>query len=980
MRLRCSRPPGAAPHKIYVMSTLPAKETTPPTPLGGDAAAAAAEAAQQPSSRQELDAAEWTPGPSDLGPNVLESLNKFLKEPINGVFLVTPSGWRDAVWWINGRLQAKEPLPSGVGALVVDAEAAGWEGPEDTPGGKLLRCTSRRATLVAPNRGRRTTRVHVLAVSQDYPQRLSGGTWGADPPLPRPVDAATGGRVVTMVAEYWAKWTTNPKWGTMFNRQLAAKALSELAPPLAGPVGGGPFTRDHLFDLVWHGKGKSKDEECQHLSFKFKVYEQSVGALMHLSGREGLFLRGLALDCAAGAVAWEKVQPYGDPSFVFWVPSKGGAGSAPRTCEELLSFLDNKVDLEHTRFALLSNRQGLGVRLLCPEGEVWRALDRLQDAGLPMTGKARGRWWLTPIPLGFGEHHLKEALRQAGWRVRITETRAEPEWQTVCVAGAPPAPDWLQSGLQLSCFDAPVNVLDDVSVRTDASDHPNPKPGRQPDWGKGSGGSKGSGAKAPSGRSDRRSPTPRGPARGPSGRGAGQTHRSPSRGPSGRGGGQGRNRSRDPSGRGGFGGYGPRATSRGPSGRGRGQRGHSASRPARDQRDQHDWGLRPDYHEWTAPSWPPPWASPELRGGWEWSANHGWFYRQEPASATTAARDASPEGSAPEAADPDRERADGEWDYTRSRWRPCGSRWVRESYDSWRPAPTLTAAPSEPRTPIRAKGHSPSPSGLDEVLARLDKLERENAKLRARVTSPSAESPADVEFVDSASDDVSMSDSGGVSPSEAPRRRQRRRKPKVRFAVPSGVTGVSPGLQDEDCCGHRQSQGGKEARARARQPLAVESAGPLPRVAGGPPRPSAGAGLFGSVLSACVVSAGASQVTAAASLPSVWAVLMVLAMFFAAAPRANKLRQSLVLAGWVGAAAAAASNHATAPTTANHHLGACPSGWLKAGDRTALVTSVRRPGADRPRPRCFDTTLGYNFDGERDGPGLASRRAQGAYI
>ena len=158
-----------------------------------------------------------------------------------------------------------------------------------------------------------------------------------------------------MLAEYWAKWTTNPKWGSIFNRQLAAKALTELAPPAAGPVGGGPFTRDQIFDLVWHGKGKN-NEECQHMSLKFKICEQGVAALMFLSGREGLFLRGLALDCAAGALAWEKVQPYGDPSFVFWVPSKGGAGIAPRTCEDLLSFLDNKVDLEHTRFALTSNR------------------------------------------------------------------------------------------------------------------------------------------------------------------------------------------------------------------------------------------------------------------------------------------------------------------------------------------------------------------------------------------------------------------------------------------------------------------------------------------------------------------------------------------------------------------------------------------------------------------------------------------------
>ena len=125
----------------FVATAVPDKQTTPPTPLGGDAAAAAAEAAQQPSSRQELDAAEWTPGPSDLGPNVMQGLNKYLKEPLNGVFLVTPSGWRDAVWWLQDRLQAKEPLPSGVGAVVVDADAAGWDGPEDTPGGTLLRCS-----------------------------------------------------------------------------------------------------------------------------------------------------------------------------------------------------------------------------------------------------------------------------------------------------------------------------------------------------------------------------------------------------------------------------------------------------------------------------------------------------------------------------------------------------------------------------------------------------------------------------------------------------------------------------------------------------------------------------------------------------------------------------------------------------------------------------------------------------------------------
>ena len=111
------------------MASVPAKETTPPTPLGGDAAAAAAEAAQQPGSRQELDAAEWTPGPSDLGPNVMQGLNKYLKEPLNGVFLVTPAGWRDAVWWLDRKLQAMQPLPSGVGALVVDADAAGWKTP-----------------------------------------------------------------------------------------------------------------------------------------------------------------------------------------------------------------------------------------------------------------------------------------------------------------------------------------------------------------------------------------------------------------------------------------------------------------------------------------------------------------------------------------------------------------------------------------------------------------------------------------------------------------------------------------------------------------------------------------------------------------------------------------------------------------------------------------------------------------------------------
>ena len=690
------------------MSKVPDNLTTPPTPLGGDAAAAAAAAAQQPSSRQELDPAEWVPGPSDLGPDVTAGLNQYNDKSMNGVFLVTPSGWLDAVRWVEKRLQAKQPLPSGVGAVVVDAAAAQGVGPDDTPGGKLR--TSRRATLVYPTRGRRTAWVHVLAVSQDCPQRLSGGSWGGEPPLPRPLDAAKGGRAVTMA-----------------------------------------------------------------------------------------------------------------------------------------------------------------------------------------------------------EH---------------------------------------------------------ATQRKDAAHFPETRPGRQPEWAKGKGGKQGSGKGAPLGQPDRRSPTPE-RLRGPSGRGSSSKsgRRTPPHGPLGRSGGGGRAQSRGPEGRGSAkSGNGLRARSRGPLGPGRGASGGSASRT----RQAHEWGARPDYHEWATPSLPPPWVSPEMRGRWEWSVNHGWFYRGHQLDPGPPVAEAPPSGAPRPRESPERARADGEWDYARSWWRPCGSRWDRFSHDAWRPTPELSAAPSEPRTTVRAAGVFPAPSGLEDVLARLAKLEKETARLLARVASPSAESPEDASMASwRKGHEVPMEGSDeAASPSEAPSRRPRKKRTgaRVHFSDDPGPCPRASGAEDTGDRGTGQSPR-QEADQRgwpvAAPPASFDS-GLSAHCSTGyrPPRPSAGVGLFGTVLAAC--ASGVTATTQAnVTTPAWWVwVLLLLAVTLPTAMRARRLRQRIVLAWLLAAAALNTAAARTAQPTTTFPPYASPLGWLQGCTEVPSCRPVRLATA-LVGPRVpFDATLGYPGEGQ----------------